>query len=101
MFWWGVITCFLAGFGLFLLLLIVRNAFAGGGLSSLGYSVPIFFWILMFLTIGGYMIASDLRKEKPPKQGKKGLTKRKVVVLAVILVLGATLIGLASSSLTS
>lgn len=104
--WWGIIIYIFTIIGLFVLLRYMfaqfANAYVGINIIELGLSyVPFIFVIVTFLTIGTYMIISDVRKNAKISHKPSGLTKRKAVVVAFLIILGIALIGLAYSPMES
>ncbi len=102
-FWWGIIVCIFTMIGLSVLLRYVFSELTSGYLTfhSLGQAVPLFYVGATFLIIGSYMIISDVRKNSKPSPNLGGLTKRKVIVLAILIMVGLALIGVADSTITS
>lgn len=99
-FWGGIIICGFAIIGLFILLRYLLVAFTSGYTSQLGDAVPFIFLCGVLLFIGSYMIISDVKKDAKISHKLSSLTRRRAVISIVFLIImGMTLIGLASAHL--
>jgi len=97
-FWGGIIIYGFAIIGLFILLRYLLAAFTSGYTSQLGYTVPFIFLCGVLLFIGSYMIISDVKKDAKISRKLSSLTRRRAVISIVFLIImGMTLIGLASA----
>jgi len=99
-FWGGVIICGFAIIDLLVLLRYVLTALASGWTSQLWDTVPLLFLGTVLLFIGFYMITSDVEKEEKIGRKLSKITKRRVVISIVFLIImGMVLLGLASAHL--
>jgi hypothetical protein len=99
-FWGGIIICSFAIIGLFILLRYSLVAFATGYTNQLGYSVPFFFLCAMLLFVGSFIIISDVKKDAKIGRKLSRLTKRRAVIfIAFLIIIGMSLLGLASAHL--
>jgi hypothetical protein len=99
-FWGGIIICGFAIIDLVILITYLHVAFTSGYTNQLGDTVPFLFLGAVLLSVGSFMIISDVKKDVKISRKLNRLAKRRAVIFTVFLIImGIALLGLASAHL--
>jgi hypothetical protein len=100
-FWLGVIICTFSVIILSFPSMAIYNSATTGEANHAVTEVWLVFGLAVFLTIGSYMIRSDKQRKMKTSRPASALTKAKIAILIIPIVVGVLLIAVSFTPMTS